>query len=310
MSYAIVFPGQGTQSVSMLASLADKYPLVEEIFSQASKVLGFDLWHLTQTDEEALNQSDNTQVAVLTASYANYQVLKLNYPSLSASYLAGHSLGEYTALIAGGYLTFEAGLTLVRKRAQLMQAAMAESSGAMAAILGLSEDKVIALCSQINCGVVEAANFNAPHQIVISGDKKAVLLACDLMKKHGAKRTVILAVSVASHCRLMRSIDEQFRQILEQTKIVMGSAPVIHNVNYQNANNVEQIKKNLLAQLYSPVRWTKTIEKICAQGIKSIIECGPGKVLSGLNRRIDKSIESYLVSDETALKNTLKAISL
>ena len=286
------------------------YPLVEEIFSQASEVLGFDLWQLTQTDAVALNKNENTQVAVLTASYANYQVLKLNYPLLSASYLAGHSLGEYTALIAGGYLTFEAGLTLVKKRAQLMQLAMSESSGTMAAILGLSDNKVIELCTQVNCGIVEAANFNAPHQIIISGDKKAVLLACDLMKKNGAKRTVILAVSIASHCSLMRSAAKHFAQVLEQTKMVMTDTTVIHNVNYQSANNVKQIKKNLVAQLYSPVKWTKTIEKICAQGVKSIIECGPGGVLSGLNKRIDKSIKSYLVSDETNLANTLKAISL
>ena len=309
MQYAIVFPGQGSQSLGMLADLADNFPVVGQTFSQASDALGFDLWALTQNDQEALNQTQNTQPAMLAAGYATYQVLS-SETDLSPMCMAGHSLGEYTALVASGALDFADGIKLVKTRAELMQSAVPQGVGAMAAILGLDDESVVKICADYQGeGIVEAVNFNSPGQVVIAGNKAAVDTTCEAMKAAGAKRAVVLPVSVPSHCSLMNEAASEFASAVSATNFSMGNTPVLHNVDMEAAESVEQMRANLVAQLHKPVLWTGSVQKMTSMGVEKLIEAGPGKVLAGLTRRIDKSLTANAVLDSASVATTIGEIA-
>ena len=305
MKYAIVFPGQGSQSLGMLSDLASNFSLVNNVFTEASDALGIDLWKLTQEDQDALNQTQNTQPAMLAAGFATYRVLASEV-DLSSICMAGHSLGEYTALVASGSLDFSEGIKLVRKRAELMQSAVPVGTGAMAAILGLDDDKVVQICANAN-GVVEAVNFNSPGYAVIAGDKDSVEATCAVMKEAGAKRAVILPVSVPSHCSLMNEAAEEFSLSVDATNFnQVGN--VLHNVDAAVANNTDEIKSKLVAQLHKPVLWTSTVQAMSAMGVEKLIETGPGKVLTGLTKRIDKSLKGSAVINVDTLRSVIEEI--
>jgi [acyl-carrier-protein] S-malonyltransferase len=308
MKYAIVFPGQGSQSIGMLSDLSSNFSIVKDIFSEASDALDLDLWKVVQEDEEALNQTENTQPAMLAAGYATYKVLS-NEVDLSPICMAGHSLGEYTALVAAKSLDYFEAVKLVRKRAELMQSAVPSGTGAMAAILGLEDEKVIEICTQSNItGVVEAVNFNSPGQVVIAGENEAVNKACESMKEAGAKRALLLPVSVPSHCSLMNNAAQEFSYSVDAVNIKMGEASVLHNVDASYANDANEIKLKLVEQLCKPVLWTFSVQKMQQLGVEKLIELGPGKVLSGLTRRIDKSLSSLAVIDTAAVHSTIEEI--
>ena len=308
MQYAIIFPGQGSQSVGMMSDLADNFPIVNDTFTEASDTLGFDLWKLVQNDKEAINQTQNTQPAMLAAGYATYRVLKGEF-DISPACMAGHSLGEYTALVAVGSLDYSDAIQLVTKRAQLMQSAVPKGVGAMAAILGLDDATVVKVCGEfIGEGVVEAVNFNATGQVVIAGNKNAVESACDDMKAAGAKRAVLLPVSVPSHCSLMSDAAEEFSGAVNSLEFRMGDIGVIHNFDASIANNINEIKSKLVSQLHKPVLWTDTVKSMHNTGVEKLIECGPGKVLAGLTRRIEKSLSANAVIDSSSVTKTLEEI--
>ena len=307
MKYAIVFPGQGSQSLGMLSDLASNFPAVKDIYTEASDALGLDLWKLTQEDQEALNQTQNTQPAMLTAGYATYRVLASEV-DLSPVCMAGHSLGEYTALVAAGSLDFVEGIKLVRKRAELMQSAVPVGTGAMAAILGLDDDKVVQICANANGGVVEAVNFNSPGQVVIAGDKDLVEMTCEAMKAAGAKRAVVLPVSVPSHCSLMNRAAEEFSFSVDAINFnQVGN--ILHNVDAAVADNTDEIKSKLIAQLHKPVLWTSTVQAMSAMGVEKLIETGPGKVLAGLTKRIDKSLTGSAVLDTAGISAIVEELT-
>jgi len=309
MSYSIVFPGQGSQSVGMLGELAENFNVVKEVFQEASDALSIDLWNMCQTDNESLNQTVNTQPAMLTAGYATYSVLKGECDLTPQSY-AGHSLGEYTALVAAGSIEFSDAIKLVRKRAELMQDAVPAGTGGMAAILGLSDEEVINVClSYKGEGVIEPVNFNSPGQVVVAGSKEAVDDICELMKEAGAKRAVPLQVSVPSHCSLMNGASDKFSAFVNETNIQLPNNSVIHNVGAVSADSVDQIKEYLIDQIKKPVLWTQTISNVSDLGVEKIIECGPGKVLAGLTRRINKNLSANAIIDKNSLEETIKEIS-
>ena len=309
MKYAIVFPGQGSQSLGMLAVLSYNFSIVKDIFSEASDALDLDLWKLTQEDEEALNQTENTQPAMLAAGYATYKILS-NEVDLSPICMAGHSLGEYTALGAAKSLHYFEAVKLVRKRAELMQSAVPSGSGAMAAILGLDDEKVIEICAQSNIsGVVEAVNFNSPGQVVIAGENKAVNKACESMKEAGARRALVLPVSVPSHCSLMNEAAKDFSYSIDAVNFKMGETSVLHNVDASYADDANEIKLKLVGQLCKPVLWTSSVQKMQQLGVEKLFEVGPGKVLAGLTRRIDKSLSSFAVVDTATVQSTIEEIS-
>ncbi len=308
MKYAIVYPGQGSQSIGMLSDLSTNFSIVKDIFSEASDAIDVDLWKLSQEDEDALNQTENTQPAMLAAGYATYKVLA-NEVDLSAELMAGHSLGEYSALVAAGSLEFIDATRLVRKRAELMQSAVPVGTGAMAAILGLDDEQVIEICSQSNSlGVVEAVNFNSPGQVVIAGEKEAVNGACEAMKNAGAKRALVLPVSVPSHCSLMTDAAQEFAKSVDMVNFKIGNVDVLHNVDASVAEDVNEIKSKLVEQLHKPVLWTASVQKMQQLGIEKIIELGPGKVLAGLTRRIDRSLSASAVIDTATLHSTIEEI--
>ena len=307
MKYAIVFPGQGSQSLGMLSDLASNFSIVQDTFTEASDALGQDLWKLTQEDQEALNQTQNTQPAMLAAGYATYRVLS-SEADLSPICMAGHSLGEYTALVAAGSLDFAEGIKLVRKRGELMQSAVPVGTGAMAAILGLDDDKVVEICSNVSTGVVEAVNFNSPGQVVIAGSKDAVEAACETMKEAGAKRAVVLPVSVPSHCSLMNGAAEEFSISVGATNFIQVGN-VLHNVDASTAGSVDEIQSKLVAQLHKPVLWTSTVQVMSAMGIERLIEAGPGKVLAGLTKRIDKSLTGSAVLDTAGVTKIIEELA-
>ncbi len=308
MKYAIIFPGQGSQSLGMLSELSSYFPVVKETFTEASDALGFDLWTLTQQDRNALNQTQNTQPAMLAAGYATYLALTYKYNLLPIC-MAGHSLGEYTALVASGSLGFSDGIKLVRKRAELMQSAMPKGVGVMAAILGLESSVVVKLCMDYSgSGIVEAVNFNSLRQVVIAGNKEAVEATCQLLKTRGAKRVVLLPVSVASHCSLMNDAAVEFKNYLDVVRFNRGSIDVLHNFDTLKATDVDDIKSKLVAQLHNPVLWTSTIQAMHNMGIEKLIESGPGKVLTGLTKRIEKSLTVNAILDPTSIEITLKEI--
>jgi len=308
MNYAIVFPGQGSQSLGMLSDLASNFPLVKDIYTEASDALSMDLWKLTQEDQEALNQTENTQPTMLAAGFATYRVLATEL-DLSPQCLAGHSLGEYTALVAAGSLDFADGIKLVRKRGELMQSAVPVGTGAMAAILGLDDDEVVEICANASdSGVVEAVNFNSPGQVVIAGNKDLVEATCETMKEAGAKRAVVLPVSVPSHCSLMNEAAKEFSISVQDTPFNQAGN-VLHNVDAKVAESAEEIRAKLVTQLHKPVLWTSTVQAMSASGVEKLIEAGPGKVLAGLTRRIDKSLTGSAVFDTASLTKTIEELA-
>ena len=309
MKYSIVFPGQGSQSLGMLSDLRSNFLVVNEIFQEASDAINLDLWKIVNENQELLNLTENTQPVMLAAGYATYKVLA-GEVNLSPISIAGHSLGEYTALVASGSLSFFDAVQLVRKRAELMQAAVPSGSGSMAAILGLDDKQVIEICAIANeAGVVEAVNFNSPGQVVIAGEKEALAHACELMKEAGAKRALVLPVSVPSHCSLMKDAAKEFKSSVDNINFQMGSERVLHNVDAEYSSNIEEIKLKLVEQLHKPVLWTSTVQKMKSSGAEKLIEAGPGKVLAGLTRRIDKSLSGSAIIDASTLKSTIEEIS-
>jgi len=309
MKYSIVFPGQGSQSLGMLADLNSNFSVVGEVFQEASDSISVDLWKIINEDQEALNLTENTQPIMLAAGYATYKVLS-EETSLSPVSMAGHSLGEYTALVASSSINFFDAVRLVRKRGELMQAAVPSGSGSMAAILGLEDAVIIEICHKAsNKGIVEAVNFNSPGQVVIAGEKNAVTHACKLIKEAGAKRALILPVSVPSHCSLMKGAAAKFKTYVESIDFKTASVKVIHNVDADYAGDNEAIKTKLVEQLYKPVLWTDSVIKMKDSGVERLIEAGPGKVLTGLTRRIDKSLSASAIIDVSSLKSTIEEIS-
>ena len=309
MSFAFVFPGQGSQSIDMLSELATVYPQVEATFAEASQALGYDLWKLvTEGPVEELNQTERTQPAMLAAGIAVWRVWQ-SVSDISPNYLAGHSLGEYSALVASGALDFADAIKLVELRGQYMQQAVPAGEGAMAAILGLDDDTVKAVCEQASeHGVVEAVNFNSPGQVVIAGSASAVNPALELAKEQGAKRALLLPVSVPSHCALMKPAAENLAKALNDITINTPSIPVIHNASVTSVDSAEEIKQLLAMQLYSPVRWVETVQFFANNNIETLVECGPGKVLAGLTKRIDKSLAGLPVFDDNTLQKAITAL--
>ena len=301
--FAMVFPGQGSQTVGMLAELAGDYPIVQETFKQASEVLGYDLWQLVQEGPaEELNKTWQTQPALLTASVAVYRVWQQKYPALKPEVMAGHSLGEYSALVCAGVLDFQDAVKLVELRGKLMQQAVPEGTGAMYAIIGLDNDAIINACKQAEQGeVVSAVNFNSPGQVVIAGAKAAVERAAALCKEAGAKRALPLAVSVPSHCALMKPAADQLSVSLESITLKEAGVSVLNNVDVKNEIEANAIRNALVRQLYSPVRWTETVEKMAQNGVEVLVEVGPGKVLNGLTKRIVDSLQAVSVNDVKSL---------
>lgn len=306
MTRAIVFPGQGSQAVGMLADLYETSETVKDTFKEASDALGYDVWALVSQDAEGkLNQTEYTQPALLTASVAiwrDYIAKGGERPSL----LAGHSLGEYSALVCAGVLSLTDAVRLVQKRGQYMQQAVPAGTGAMAAIIGLDDDLVKKACDDAAQGdVVAPVNFNSPGQIVIAGQKEAVERAMSLAKEAGAKRALALPVSVPSHCALMKPAAEQLAKDLEQLEFNPPVISVVNNVDVAQPQAPESIKEALVKQLYSPVRWTETIVEFGKLGVTEVIEFGPGKVLTGLGKRIDKSMNYSAANDVDSVAATL-----
>ena len=301
--FAMVFPGQGSQTVGMLAELAGDYPIVQETFKQASETLGYDLWQLVQEGPtEELNKTWQTQPALLTASVAVYRVWQQKYPELKPEVMAGHSLGEYSALVCAGVLDFQDAVKLVELRGKLMQQAVPEGTGAMYAIIGLDNEAIINACKQAEQGeVVSAVNFNSPGQVVIAGAKAAVERAAALCKDAGAKRALPLAVSVPSHCALMKPAADQLSVSLESITLKAPTVSVLNNVDVKAETDADAIRNALVRQLYSPVRWTETVEKMSHSGVEVLVEIGPGKVLNGLTKRIVDSLQATSVNDVKSL---------
>jgi [acyl-carrier-protein] S-malonyltransferase len=295
---AFFFPGQGSQSVGMMAGFNDN-PVIKQTFTEASDILKTDFWAMATEPNELLNQTQHTQPLMLIAGIATYRAY-IAAGGLQASIHAGHSLGEYTALVASNALSFADALPLVKFRAEAMQSAVPEGVGAMAAILGLDDELVRAACLEAAQNeVCEAVNYNSIGQVVIAGNKAAVERAMEICKAKGAKRALPLPVSVPSHCALMRPAAEKLAEYLKNVTINTPQIPVIHNADVKSYNDGAQIKDALVRQLYSPVRWVETVQAIAAQGITNSAECGPGKVLAGLTKRIVAELPcTALVSNE------------
>lgn len=299
---AFVFPGQGSQSIGMLSELAASHPEVKAIFARASEVINQDLWQIvSQGPETLLNQTHNTQPAMLSAGVAVWEVwCKLS--SERPAWMAGHSLGEYTALVCAGAIALEDGIRLVATRGRLMQEAVPEGTGAMAAIMGLEDHEVVNICHDAaQKDVVSAVNFNAPGQVVIAGHTQAVERAIIALKQAGAKKAVMLPVSVPSHCALMKPAAEKLLIELENIQINPPDAALIHNVDVSSHTAPEVIRNALKEQLYMPVRWVDSIKFMHEQGVNCFVECGPGKVLSGLNKRIIKEARHLSIFDNETL---------
>jgi len=313
MSLAFIFPGQGSQSVGMLGALSESFPQVSETFAQASDILKYDLWKLVCDGPiEELNQTHITQPAMLAAGTSVWRVWN-EKGGPSPSIMAGHSLGEYTALVCSDALSFEDAVSLVAERGRLMQDAVPAGTGAMAAILGLEDNIVVEVCKTAEKEnaeqneIVSAVNFNSPGQVVIAGNKRAVEKAMELAKEKGAKRALPLPVSVPSHCQLMLPAAEKLAEHLAQIDFKSPSVPVIHNYNVEAHENVDDIRIALAKQLYNPVRWVETIRSLSGQHVNMLIECGPGKVLTGLTKRIDKALITKPVLDPASLDAALEA---
>ena len=305
--FAFVFPGQGSQSLGMLADLAAQYPIVEATFSEASSVLGYDLWQLVQQGPaEELNKTWQTQPALLAASVAIFRVWQQQGGKMPAI-MAGHSLGEYSALVCAGVLDFQAAIRLVELRGKLMQEAVPEGTGAMSAIIGLDNAAIAKACEESALGqVVSPVNFNSPGQVVIAGNKEAVERAGAACKAAGAKRALPLPVSVPSHCALMKPAADKLAVALQDITFSAPQVPVVNNVDVRAESDPEAIRSALVRQLYSPVRWTESVEFMAAQGVTSLLEVGPGKVLTGLTKRIVDTLTAAAVNDAASLTAALE----
>lgn len=305
--FSMLFPGQGSQTVGMLAGLAERHERVRETFDQAAAVLDFDLWHLVSQGPEAeLNRTELTQPALLAAGVAVWRVWQdLGGPEPTR--VAGHSLGEYSALVAAGAIDFGAAVALVAERGRQMQAAVAEGAGSMAAILGLEDEVVAAICREVaEDQVVVPANYNSPGQIVIAGDSAAVERALHKCREAGARRAMVLPVSVPSHCPLMAPAAEAMREVLERTDIRAPRISVVHNHDVASHDDPAAIRNALVEQLTGPVRWTESVRTICDAGIMNLAECGPGRVLCGLGRRIERAANWVGLEDPDTLEETLR----
>ena len=309
IKFAFVFPGQGSQSRGMMNGYAD-FAAVRDTFTEASEVLKQDLWQLVAEGSDAdLNATVNTQPVMLTAGVAVYRAWQSQHGA-QPTLMAGHSLGEYTALVAAGALSFADALPLVRFRAQCMQQAVPEGVGGIAAILGLDDDAVRAVCIEGAQGeVLEAVNFNSPGQVVIAGNRAAVERGMELAKAKGAKRAIMLPMSVPSHCSLLKGAAEQLRDYLKNVTLQTPIIPVLHNADVASYSDAASIKDALVRQLYSPVRWVETVQAFGKQGITHNAECAPGKVLAGLNKRIDTNQQASAINDGEALKAALAAFA-
>jgi [acyl-carrier-protein] S-malonyltransferase len=305
---AFVFPGQGSQSVGMLQELAASYPEVKQVFERASDAISKDLWAIVNGSEAELNQTQNTQPIMLAAGFAVWNVW-CKHSSVHPDWVAGHSLGEYTALVCASAIHFEDAIKLVAIRGQLMQEAVPAGVGAMAAILGLEDHEVVKACNESAQGeVVSAVNFNTVGQVVIAGNAAAVERAMTTAKAMGAKRAVLLPVSVPSHCALMQSAAEKLDDYLQNTVINMPKMTLIHNVDVASHSAPEVIRNALKEQLYRPVHWVDTIKFMHDQGVTRFVECGPGKVLVGMNKRIVKNAEHYSIYNPESLQEALEKI--
>lgn len=304
--FAMVFPGQGSQAIGMLAELAEHYPIVTETFAQASDVLGYSLWDLVQNGpEEELNKTWKTQPALLAASVAIWRVWQEKQGKMPQM-MAGHSLGEYSALVCAGVIDFAAAIKLVELRGQLMQEAVPAGTGAMYAIIGLDNDAIAKACEEAAQGqVVSPVNFNSPGQVVIAGNKEAVERAGALCKEAGAKRALPLAVSVPSHCALMKPAADKLAVALQEIEFKQPEIQVVNNVDVKAQTDANAIRDALVRQLYNPVRWTETVEFIADKGITQLLEIGPGKVLTGLTKRISKEMNAAAVNDIASLDAAL-----
>ena len=308
MKFAFFFPGQGSQSVGMLQGFGDQ-PIVRDTLAEASDILGQDFWLMATEPNELLNQTANTQPLMLAAGVATWRLWQAN-SDLLPSILAGHSLGEYTALVAAGVLSYRDALPLVRYRAEAMQNAVAEGVGAMAAILGLDDDAVRAVCTEAAQGeVLEAVNLNSPGQVVIAGHKPAVERGMALAKAKGAKRALPLPVSVPSHCALMKPAADELAAYIENVPMAAVQIPVVHNADVSAYSEPDRIKDALVRQLYSPVRWVETVQYVHAQGIAASAECGPGKVLAGLTKRIVPELPCIALTSRDAIDEARQQFS-
>lgn len=307
--FAFVFPGQGSQSVGMLTELAENYPIIEQTFAEASAVLDYDLWQLVKSGPvEELNKTWQTQPALLSASVAIYR-LWLQQGGARPQLMAGHSLGEYSALVCAGVIDFSVAVKLVELRGKLMQQAVPEGTGAMQAIIGLDDDAIGVACQQTAQGqIVAPVNFNSPGQVVIAGDKDAVERAGVACKQAGAKRALPLPVSVPSHCALMKPAADKLAQHLTTIPFHQPQVPVIHNVDVSMTGSEQQIKQALVQQLFNPVRWTETIQLLAEQGIEQLYEAGPGKVLTGLTKRINDNLSASALNDTASLNVAIAKI--
>jgi [acyl-carrier-protein] S-malonyltransferase len=307
---AVVFPGQGSQSVGMLKEYAETWNQVEETYKQASEVLGYDLWDIVcNGPEEKLNQTEITQPAMLAADVSVMRIMR--ELCMTTPYaLAGHSLGEYAALVGANVLDYQDAIKLVAERGRLMQSAVPEGEGAMAAIIGLSDDQVLLACTAASTTTgqqVEAVNFNSPGQIVIAGATEAVDKAIELMQEEGAKRALKLPVSVPSHSSLMKPAADEMAKLLETVTFNKPDVQVIHNYDARSHDDPDAIREALAKQIYNPVRWTDTI-RIIKEDADAIIECGPGRVLAGLTRRIDKEIKSFALDSPASMQKFLDSM--
>lgn len=304
MTTALFFPGQGSQSVGMLGELADEFGIIKETFAQASDALGYDVWELVQQDpNNQLNETQFTQPALLTASVALYRVAK-DKGLGDDLVMAGHSLGEYSALVCAGAIDFKDAVKLVEARGKFMQEAVADGEGAMAAVIGLDDDVIKQICEEQAQGeVVTPVNYNSPGQVVIAGHASAVSRAGEALKEAGAKRVLPLPVSVPSHCALMKPAAEKLKQELENITVKSPVIDVINNVDVMVETDPAAIKDALVRQLYCPVRWTESVEKAADMGVEKAFEVGPGKVLTGLNKRITKSFNCSALNTAEALNS-------
>lgn len=309
MQFAFLFPGQGSQSVGMLMEMAAQYPAVRETFAEASSALSYDLWQLvSEGPEDQLNKTEHTQPALLAAGVAVWRVW-CGQGGAEPMALAGHSLGEYTALVCANALNFADALRLVERRGQLMQTAVPAGVGSMAAIVGLDDDAVREVCTECAQGeVVEAVNFNAPGQVVIAGHLAAVERASAQAKVKGAKLTKLLPISVPSHCSLMKPAADLLKAELAGISVQVPTIPVLHNLDAQVRDTADGIRQALAAQLHSPVLWVSTIQALRARGADALLECGPGRVLAGLNKRIDRSAASEGIQDPKTLESALALV--
>ena len=306
---AFVFPGQGSQKIGMLADLAAANPLVEETFKEASEVLGYDAWKLIQEGEqEDINLTERTQPILLTASVAIWRLWQQQGGPQPAA-MAGHSLGEWSALVCAGVVSFSDAVEIVRARGAFMQQAVPVGVGAMAAIMGIDDEIVVDACTEAaGDQIVAAVNFNAPGQVVIAGDAAAVARAINICKKAGAKRAVELPVSAPFHTSLMRPAADNLAELVQQTTFSAPQIPVLHNVHAQPESDPEAIKTLMLEQIYQPVLWVDCVNGLSSRGAEILIECGPGRVLNGLSKRIDRDLTSLATDDVASLENALTSV--